>query len=345
MIKIKKVTIYDVAKHANVTKSTVSRVLNDSSEVSEKTKSKVLEAINTLGYVPNTAARKLKLGKNNIIGLIVTQQEFSEVILNPFYPLLLKAITERAQSYGYHILIINPAGINYESYLDIIKQNTADGFILLGSTPDDSLSKKLEKDNIPYVFNMKYSKEHDNNYVSFNDANSSYLATKYLLDLGHENIKIIVGDINGKLLWHNIERIIGFEKALEEYGLPIEENNILKAPGFMDNSYHFIKNLYHEEQHPSALLISNEVTAITSLNCLLDEGYSIPDDVSIVSFGHMDIFKNTRPRLTTVHVDFEWQGRTLVDMLLKQINENEINLKAITKQAELIIGHSTGRPK
>ncbi|MGM0878254.1 MAG: LacI family DNA-binding transcriptional regulator [Bacillota bacterium] len=336
--------MFDVAKHANVTKSTVSRVLNDSSEVSKKTKLKVLEAINTLGYVPNTAARTLKSGKNNIIGLIVTQQEFSEVILNPFYPLLLKAITERAQSYGYHILIINPAGINYESYLDIIKQNTADGFILLGSTPDDSLSKKLDKDNIPYVFNMKYSNEHDNNYVSFNHANSSYLATKYLLDLGHKNIKIIVGDIKGKLLWHNIERIKGFEQAFGEYGLPIKENNVLKTPGFMENSYNFIKNLYNEE-HPSALLISNEVTAITALNCLLDEGYSIPDEVSLVSFGHIDIFKNTRPRLTTVHDDFEWQGRTLVDMLLKQINENEINPKAITKQAELIIGHSTGRPK
>ncbi|WP_332693506.1 LacI family DNA-binding transcriptional regulator [Halalkalibacter lacteus] len=344
MIKIKKVTIYDVAKHANVTKSTVSRVLNGSTQVSEKTKSKVLESMNSLGFVPNTAARTLKSGKNNIIGLVVTQQEFSEVILNPFYPLLLKAITERAQSYGYHILLINPAGINYDSYIDVIKNNTADGFILLGSTANDTLSEKLDKDNIPYVFNMKYSNEHDDNYVSFDHVNSGYIATKYLLDLGHKNIKIIVGDIKGKLLSHNIERIKGFEQALKEYGLPINENNLLKTPGFMEDSYNFIKNLYKEE-HPSSLLLSNEVTAITALNCLLDEGYTIPDDISLISFGHIDIFKNIRPKLTTVHEDFEWQGRTLVDMLLKRINENKTIPKAITKQAELIIGKSTGKQK
>ncbi|MFC0469121.1 LacI family DNA-binding transcriptional regulator [Halalkalibacter kiskunsagensis] len=340
VIIIKKVTIYDVAKHANVTKSTVSRVLNGSSEVSEKTKNKILETMDTLGFVPNKAARTLKSGKNNIIGLVVTQQGFSEVILNPFYPLLLKAITERAQSYGYHILLINPAGINYDSYIDIIKRNAADGFILLGSISNDTLSKKLDKDNIPYVFNMKYSWEHDNNYVSFDHVNSGYIATKYLLDLGHRNVKMIVGDVKGKILSHNKERIKGFEKALMEYNLPFDENKVLKAPGFMEESYNFIRNLYKEE-HPTSLLLSNEVTAITAVNCLLDEGYTIPDDLSLISFGHIDIFKNVRPKLTTVHEDFEWQGKTLVDMLINRINNKET--KAITKQSELIIGKSTGR--
>ncbi len=343
MITIKKVTIYDVAKKANVTKSTVSRVLNDSSEVSEATKRKVLEAINILGYVPNKAARTLKSGKNNIIGLVVTEQEFSEVILNPFYPFLLKSITERAQSYGYHILIINPAGINYESYIDVIKKNTADGFILLGATLNDSLSNKLDEDNIPYVFNTKYSEENEINYVSFDHITSSYTATKHLLDLGHENIKIIVGDINGKLLSHNIERIKGFEQALKEYGFSVDEKNILKSPGYKEESYNLIKNLYKEE-HPTGLLISNEITAISALNCLLDEGYTVPEDVSLISFGHMETFRNNRPILTTIHEDYEWQGRALVDMLIKRINDNETIPNSILKHAEFIIGNSTSKP-
>ncbi|WP_332632275.1 LacI family DNA-binding transcriptional regulator [Halalkalibacter flavus] len=344
MIIIKKVTIYDVAKHSNVTKSTVSRVLNNSSQVSEKTKKKVLESINALGYVPNKTARSLKSGKNNIIGLVVSQQEFSEVILNPFYPLLLKAITERAQSYGYHTLIINPAGINYESYFDVIKKNTADGFILLGSTMNETLSIKLDNENIPYVYNMKYSNEHNNNYVTFNDADGGYIATKYLLDLGHKNIKLIVGDVKGNILSFNQERIKGFKRAFEEYDLPLNQNNILKIPGSYESSYNFVKNLYQED-HPTALLISNEITAVTALNSLLDEGYSIPDDISLVSFGHMDIFKNTRPSLTTVHHDFQWQGRSLVDMLIERISDINLTPTSISKQVDLIVGHSTGKPK
>jgi LacI family transcriptional regulator len=340
---MKKPTIHDVAKEAEVTKSTVSRVLNNSPLVTEKTRTRILEAIDRLGYVPNKVARSLKSGKSNIIGFVITEQDFSEVILNPTNALMLKAVTERAQSHGYNILIITPAGVNYQSYIDLITNKTADGFILIGAI-NDTLSKRLDKEKIPYVFNTKYSNEHDNNQVKFNQVESGYIATKYLLDLGHKDIKLIVGDVKGNILTHNEERIEGFKKALDKYGLRMTESMVLKTPGNVEGSYNFIKNLYKEE-HPTGLLLSNEVTAITALNCLLNEGYKIPEDLSIVAFGHSDTLKSTHPSLTTVHHDYEWQGKNLVDMLLTRINNYEATPRAIVKQPELIIGRSTANPR
>ncbi|KIL39092.1 hypothetical protein SD70_22510 [Gordoniibacillus kamchatkensis] len=335
-----RVTINDVAKYANTTKSTVSRVLNDSPLVNYKTKMKVLEAIRTLGYMPSKAARSLKSGKNNVLGLVVSQQQISQVIMNPNYPAVIKAISERAQNEGYHILLITSAGVEYQTYDSILTRHAVDGFIVLGATIDDPLHEVLDNANIPYVFNMRYSEKRDHCYVTFDDFEGGYIAAKYLLDLGHRHIKLVVGDVRGTVLSFNLERIAGFKKALAEYQIKFEESMVLRTPGDMDSSYHFISNLFSRER-PSALLLSNELTAIAALNALTDNGFHVPDDVSLIAFGYPEFFRNTRPSLTTVGQDTIWQGVNLVEMLLDRINGLEHTPVALIKKPELIIRGST----
>ncbi|WP_165452589.1 LacI family DNA-binding transcriptional regulator [Paenibacillus thalictri] len=337
---LNRITINDVAKHANTTKSTVSRVLNNSPLVNPKTKEKVLEAIRVLGYTPSTTARSLKSGKNHVLGLVVSQQQISEVIMNPNYPAIIKAISERAQSEGYHILLITSAGVEYQTYDGILTSHAVDGFIVLGATIDDPLNEVLDSANIPYVFNMKYSRARDDCYVSFDDFEGGYIAAKYLLDLGHTDIKLVVGDIRGKVLTHNLQRISGFKKALEEYSVSFNESMVLRTPGDMESSYNFISNLFNHEK-PSALLLSNEVTSIAALNALIDKGFHVPNDVSLVAFGYPEFFRNTRPSLTTVGQDTIWQGNHLVDMLLQRIQEHKNTPPPLIRKPELIIREST----
>jgi DNA-binding LacI/PurR family transcriptional regulator len=335
-----KITINDVAKYANTTRSTVSRVLNDSPLVNSKTREKVLEAIRVLRYTPNKTARSLKSGKSHILGLVFSQQQLSNVIMNPAVPNLLKTISEKAQLEGYQILLITSAGIDYKSFEEIIMNHFVDGFINLGATIDDTLNEVLDKANIPYVYNMKYSCTKDDCYVSFDDIEGSYMAAKYLLDLGHRDIKLVVGDIKGKVLSFNVSRISGFKKALEEYDVPFTDNMILRTPGDMDSSYHFISNLFSHEK-PTALMLSNEVTSIAASMALTDKGISIPDEVSLIAFGFPDVFRYTRPRLTTVGQDIVWQGNQLVDMLLQRIHDPNTIPPALIKKQELIIRDST----
>lgn len=335
-----KITITDVAKYASTTRSTVSRVLNDSPLVNERTREKILEAIRVLGYTPSKTARSLKSGKSYVLGLVFSQQQLSDVIMNPAVAGLIKSISERAQSAGYNILLITSAGIDYKSYDEL--NHSVDGFIVLGSTIDDTLNDLLDKANIPYVFAMKYSMSKENCYVTFDDTEGSYTATKYLLDLGHKDMRLIVGDVGGKIHAFNNSRIDGFQKALNEYGVPFDPRMVLRTPGEMDKSYQFISNLFSKER-PSALLISNEVTAIAALNALTDKGIKIPDEVSLVAFGYPDYFRYTRPNLTTVGQDIVWQSNQLVDMLLQRIQDPQTRPPALVKKQELIVRESTKR--
>lgn len=339
-----KVTIQDVAKYANTTRSTVSRVLNDSPLVKTKTKEKVLEAMQVLGYKPSRTARSLKSGKSYVLGLVLVQQQFSEVVMNPGFSIFMKVISERAQSEGYNILLITTAGVDYNSYDELIMRHSVDGFIVLSPTIDDTLNVLLNKTNTPFVFNMRFSELTDNCYVTFDDVEGGYTAAKYLLDLGHRDIKLIVGDVKGKILSFNISRISGFKKALQEYDIPFIDDMLLKVPGEMDSSYHFISSLF-SQQKPTALILSNEVTAIAALNALSDKGLKIPDDVSLVAFGYPDLFRYTRPSLTTVGQDIVWQGNNLVDMLLQRINDPDRIPSALIKKPELVVRESTKKAR
>lgn len=338
--KMNRITINDVAKYANTTRSTVSRVLTDSPLVNPKTKEKVLEAIRVLGYTPNKAAQSLKSGKSHLLGLVVSQQQISEVIMNPSIPGIMKAISERAQNEGYNILLITSAGVDYKSYDNIIMRHSVDGFIVLGAMIDDTLSDQLDKARIPYVYNMPYSLSKNDSFVAFDDTEGGYIAAKYLLDLGHRDIRLIVGDVKGTVLSFNLNRIGGFKKALAEYGIPFADHMVQRTPGDMDRSYHFISNLFDHER-PTGLLLSNEVTSVAALNALQDKGLRIPDDVSLIAFGYPELFRYTRPSLTTVGQDIVWQGNLLVDMLLQRIHDRSRIPAAMVKKPELVIREST----
>lgn len=341
---MKKITIQEVAAHAEVTPSTVSRVLNNSPNVKSSTRERVLASMEYLGYTPNQAARSLKSGKSRIIGLVVSHMQISEMVYNPGFQVTFKSITEKAQKEGYNILLITSAGTDYESYINVIRNHMADGFIIIGAIENDSLSKTMDSEGIPYMFNGKYSTSpKDKYYVTHDDIEGGYIATKYLLDLNHRDIKMLVGDVKGKVLSHNLGRIQGFRKSLDEYNLPFREDQLIKIPGNMEASYHHVRQILNENTS-TAFLISNEITAIATLNVFQDVGISIPNDISVIAFGHSDFFRNTRPSLTTVSYDIEWSGSQMVEQLIKRIN-GEVFTPLVMKKPELVIRESTKKLK
>ncbi|SFS68899.1 DNA-binding transcriptional regulator, LacI/PurR family [Paenibacillus sp. BC26] len=340
--KIKKPTIHDVAEKAKVTPSTVSRVMNGSSLVKPITRQRVLDAVKSLGYIPSKTARMFKSGKSGILGLVVSAQHISELIFNAGFQALFKALTEKAHSEGYNILILTSSDPDSESFFNVIKSQVADGFIILSPSNNESLASMLEDAGIPYVFNMKYSNNpEDIYYITSDDLEAGYMAAKYLLDLNHTDIRFIVGSIKGNVISFNHERINGVKKAYDEYGIPFKDDYIVRVPGQLEESYNMIHQLL-QTQKPTALMISNEVTTVAALNYFYDYGYRVPQDISVIGFGPSDLYRSLRPNLTSVSFDIAHASGKIVDMLLQRIEGIPIKLEP-PKKPELIIRDSTAR--
>ncbi|TVY07371.1 LacI family DNA-binding transcriptional regulator [Paenibacillus cremeus] len=342
MRQIKKPTIRDVAQEAKVTTSTVSRVLNESTLVKPRTRQKVLDAIERLGYIPSKTARIFKSGKSYILGLVIGQSHISNIMFNAGFQAQFKALTEKAHKEGYNILLITAATADSESYFEVIKNQVADGFIIFSPSQNDTLTAMLEEADIPYVYNMKYSDNpQDRYYVSSDDVEGGYIAGKYLLDLNHKHIRFVVGSVKGGYLPFNADRIRGFQKALKQYGVPFQEEMIVKIPGQMDESYNGIHKLFQTDR-PTALMISNEITTVAALNYFFDHGIRVPQDLSVIGFGPSEFFRSLRPNLTNVSYDLAWSSAKLVDLLLQRIEGKPVTPE-MPKKPELVIRDSTAR--
>nr|WP_281282478.1 LacI family DNA-binding transcriptional regulator [Paenibacillus piri] len=332
----------DVAEKAKVTTSTVSRVLNQSALVKPRTRQNVLDAIESLGYIPSQTARIFKSGKSYILGLVISQSHISHIMFNAGFQAQFKALTEKAHKEGYNILLITSAEGDSESYFEVIKNQVADGFIIFSPSHNDGLTSLLEEAEIPYVFNMKYSdKPEDHYYVSSDDVEGGFIAGKYLLDLNHTDIRFLVGNVKGGYLPFNADRIKGFKKALDMYHVPFREEMIVKVQGQMNESYNGIHMLFQTER-PTALMISNEITTVAALNYFTDNGYRVPRDVSVIGFGPSEFFRSLRPNLTNVSYDISWASAKLVDLLLQRIEGKPVTIE-MPKKPELIIRDSTAR--
>lgn len=327
---------------ANVTPSTVSRVMNDSKLVKPRTRQRVLEAVQSLGYVPSKAARMFKYGKSRIIGLVVSAQHISELIFNAGFQAQFKALTEKAHGVGYNILIITSADAHAESYFGVIKSQAADGFIIMSPYANEALASMLDDSGIPYIFNMKYSdRPEDVYFASSDDFEGGYIAAGHLLGLNHTDIRFIVGSVKGRLVSFNNERMRGFMQALSEYGIPFKEEMIVRIPGQPEESYDGIARLFRSEK-PTALMISNEITAAAALNYFYDHGIRVPRDISVVGFGPSEYYRGLRPHLTHMNADIAWSSGRIVEMLLQRIEGEPVGIEPF-KKPELVIRDSTAR--
>ncbi|REE67294.1 LacI family transcriptional regulator [Paenibacillus taihuensis] len=283
-----------------------------------------------------------KSGKSGILGLVVSAQHISELIYNAGFQALFKALTEKAHALGYNILVITSANADSDSFFDVIKSQAADGFIILSPSGSETLAAMLDEAGIPYVFNMKYSSNtEDIYYASHDDMEAGYMAAKYLLDLNHSDICFIVGSINGQVISFNSDRIAGVKRAFSEYGVPFNEDIIVRVPGQMEESYAALHQLL-QSRKPTALMISNEITTVAALNYFYDYGYRIPQDLSVIGFGPTEFFHKLRPKLTSVSFDIGWSSGRMVEMLLQRIDGAAI-LPEPPRKPELIIRESTAR--
>ncbi|MGE8206579.1 LacI family DNA-binding transcriptional regulator [Heyndrickxia sp. NPDC080065] len=328
------VTIKDVARAAQVSPSTVSRVIADNPRISEETKKRVREAMEELGYHPNFQARSLVVKSTNTIGIIMPNSA-TQVFENPFFPEVLRGISLIAHDHKYGIYLSTGATQDeiFEEVVQMVQGRRVDGIILLYSKTDDKIMKYLLDEEFPFtVIGRPYLNAERITYVDNDNIYTTKQITDYLINLGHQNISFV--GVNLEVVF-TLDRLEGYRQALLEAGLPYDEKNIVYEDSLKDGK-DVIKKLLSSSKPPTALVVTDDFVAIELMSYVEELNIQVPEDLSIVSFNNIMLAKHLRPPLTSVDIDIFQLGIEAANCLIEKVKNPETLPKRITIPAKMI---------
>ncbi|EFU2053229.1 LacI family transcriptional regulator [Escherichia coli] len=328
-------TISDVAKKARVSTATVSRVLANSDSVTEKTRDRVMAAVEALNYKPNVMARNLRVSATRAILVVVPD------ISNLFFSEILRGIEFVASKSGYQVLLGDSDNrLEREvEYLDFLRQRQADGMILLTARMDQSLLESIAA-QYPVVLGCEYFDEGSAiQTVSVDNVSAGYRAAEHLIKLGHKRIGYISGP-SGIIL--SRDRLRGFQQALSDHGLPLEELLIEEGAFTYDSGYEVMQRYLALASRPTAVFAANDEMAIGAIKAARKAGLDVPTDLAVMGMDNIKFASIFEPAVTTIAQPMYEIGCTAMELLLKVINKEEIPQKKFVLKDELIVRESCG---
>lgn len=337
------VTIKDVAKVANVAPSTVSRVIANSPRISEKTKEKVRKVMKQLGYHPNFIGRSLANQATRAIGLVLPSST-GIVSQNPFFPIVLGGLSDGAHSkqYALHMTTGKTDEEIFDGVVSMVQGGRVDGVILLASRVEDPLVSYLLEQNFPFVVIGKPFKHVERiTHVDNDNFKAAKDVTNYLLNLGHQQIGFIGGNLN---LVVTVERLLGYERALRSAGVPLVNEYIIHDEFLREGGRDAVQALLSLKKLPTAMLVADDLMALGVLNALDELGISVPEDVSIVSFNNVLIAEMARPQLTSVDINIAELGFEAAKNLIQKIENPKEPTKRIIIPYEIVKRSSCAEP-
>lgn len=287
--------IAEIARRANVSTATVSRTLNQSGPVKAATAKKVWRAVTELNYVPNSHARTLVSGRSRMIGVLVSD------ITNPFFPELLRSFEKGAAEKQYDLLVTST---DYEmsrmtACLRRMLERKVDGVAMMTSEMDLGLIKELSRRDVPIVFMDVGQVGPKMSHVAIDYGNGVRQAVDHLGDLGHRRIAFI----SGPLELHSARtRLHAFREAMRARGLDPEKKLIREGTHTAEGGREAMSALLRLSKRPTAVISSNDWTAIGALNAAAAAGLRVPQDISLVGFDDIPLASYTNPPLTTVRM-------------------------------------------
>lgn len=323
------VTISDVAKLANVSTATVSRVLSNSGNVKKETTEKVLEAIQKLNYQPNVLARQLRKLETKTVLVVVPD------ITNTFFSKILRGIERVAIENDYEVLL-GDTGNDVErerGYLDILRQKKADGMILLTARLESHLLEEIAGE-FPVVLACEYLEGSTIPTVSIDNISSARKATEYLINLGHRRIGFISGPLNVIL---SRDRLKGFRQAMAQHNIPIESFLVQEGDFSFESGYNMMMKFLALDQPPTAVFAANDEMAIGAIKAIKSKGLHVPDDISVVGFDDIKFASIYEPALTTISQPMFEIGKKAMELLIKLINKDQLEKNQYILEDQLVI--------
>jgi len=337
-------TIYDVAKKAGISITTVSNVIHDKENIPKSTKKRVRKIMKSLNYIPNIVAQRLVTKKSNIISLLIP------AINNPFFAELYNGIERYITEHelGYRMLIGNTlySASRESELIRAFREEYVDGFIIVSNNPKDSEIKRLKNDGIPFVFSVNDTKSVPKDpLVTYNNYDVSYQATKYLLDLRHSRFGYIAG------LFEESDRaqarFNGFHDALRESGIRFNKKNLIVGGSYSaEAGYKACMKLFSSQRSmPTALFCANDLIAIGAMRAIRERGLNVPEDISIVGFDNIQPSAYISPPLTTIDLNISGVGYKSAELLFTAIDGEKTTENRAVISGKLIIRESCAQKR
>jgi LacI family transcriptional regulator len=331
------ITIKQIAADLNLAVSTVSKALGDSYEISPETKARVFEYAAKMDYKPNPYASSLKRGKSGNIAVVLPE------VSDSFFSSAIDGIEQVAQEKGYHVMVyLTHEDVSREaSIIREFSNGRVDGVLMsvsAGEKKPDHL-RELATADLPVVFFDRVYDAIDATNVVTNDFDSGYLAAKHLIDKGCKRLAFLSLKGNLEIIHH---RQRGFEKALTEAGINLSNNAVITLGNDRDENLKTLTSVFKSKMRPDGVVGSVEKVAMQVYSVCHTNGLSIPKDVKVIAFSHLDIASLLNPSLTTITQPAFEMGKMAATILFKSLDK-KVNLKKekIVLNSQLIERGST----
>lgn len=328
-----KSTIYDVAKSAGVSIATVSKVINQTGNISEKTRERVLHTMKELQYQPSVVASALTGKKTSTLGLLIPD------LANPFFAEVSRNLEDQAQAAGYSIVMCSTDNNDRKSleYISLMQRKQIDGLIVACQFTDWSLFRDSLTDDFPVVLFSKDIPSLSMHTITVDDVKGGYQAIQHLISLNHTRIGIITENSpSGEY------RLQGAKQAMSDMGVPVHEEWIIKVNSSIQEAFTETSRLFTAKNRPTALFACNDLLAIGALQAAQQSALRIPEDLSIIGFDDTILSKIVVPRLTTISQPIQEMARETIQLLLRHFEKPDLPKQKIIFHPQLVLGLSSG---
>ncbi|URT70106.1 catabolite control protein A [Cytobacillus firmus] len=313
------VTIYDVAREANVSMATVSRVVNGNPNVKPATRKKVMEVIDRLGYRPNAVARGLASKKTTTVGVIIPD------ISSTFFAELARGIEDIATMYKYNIILSN-SDQNIEKELHLLNTmlgKQVDGIVFMGGNITSELVEEFEKSPVPIVLAGSIEETGKIPSVNINYEQAAFDVTKSFIEKGHKDVALVVGPLREPI--NQEKKLAGYKRALEEAEVSFRDELVVEGDYTYDSGIEAFEKLLEAEPRPTAIFAGSDEMALGIIHGAEDKGYDVPKDFEVISSDNTRLTLMVRPQLTSVVQPLYDIGAVAMRLLTKLMNKESVD--------------------
>jgi Transcriptional regulators len=337
-------TLEEVAKLAGVSRSTVSRVVNQHPNVRPEVRERVWEVIRKTGYQPHAAARSLATRRTRVIGLIIPQA-VTTLFTDPYFPILIRGVADACNAHNYHLMLslfsrrrVQESRARQDLlYQQVLRGRYLDGVVVSSAPLDDPIFPRLLEDGVPFIIVGRYPHERAN-YVDVDNVARARMAVEHLLRLGHERVATITGPLN---MCSGQDRLEGYRQALAARGIPVDEDLIAEGDFTEQGGQAAMRRLL--PHRPTAVFAASDMMAVGAIKVLREAGLRVPEDVAVVGFDDIPLASMVEPPLTTVRQPIEQLGSMAVELLVSLMeNPGEETVHRVVLPTELVIRASCG---
>ena len=336
MSALQNMTLEDIAKLAGVSRSTVSRVINNHPNVSQSVRQHVWEVIQETGYHPNLAARSLASQRSNIIALVIPRS-VSTFFSDPYFPRLTQGVAQACNESDLtlSLFIIHTEEDERKLFPRITRPGLVDGLIIQSTNANDELFEKLSENRVPYVVAGRPMNTSDASYVDVDNVAAAFSAVRHLVHLGRRRIGTVTGSLNTTV---GLDRFQGYKRGLSESNLSFDKLLVAEGDFTEDSGYYCAQRLLPHK--PDALFIASDIMALGGMRAIHEAGLKVPEDIAIVGFDDLPPATRSNPPLTTVRQPIRRLGIKLVETLSDVIENGPNPPRRVIFGTELVIRDS-----